>query len=82
MKQWFFQLLIALDQLMNVCSTPLSREAWADETFSARCWRLRQRQPWKLLRAVVDGLFFFTPNHCQGAFSSEKTRAYSPVEER
>lgn len=54
-----------------------------DETFSARCWRLRARQPWKTLRVLVDVLFFWQwraalGGHCRQAWQSEMERAHLP----
>lgn len=58
-----------------------------DETFSARCWRCRERQPWRALRVLVDGLFFWQQDaalggHCRQAWLSEMTRAQLPKEYR
>ncbi len=65
--------LIALDQLANTVAG-----GYPDETLSARCWRLRLRKPWCYLRAVIDGLFFFDPDHCRTSFESEVARKHSP----
>jgi hypothetical protein len=71
------QTLIALDQLVNtLCG------GFADETISSRCWRLRYRQPYKALRAVIDGLFFFDGAHCKASYQSERLRAQLPPELR
>lgn len=72
-----FEVLVALDQLANAILG-----GWADETISARCHRLRDRQPYKILRPVIDGLFFFQPHHCQRAYESERQRAQLPAEYR
>lgn len=71
------QILIAIDQLGN---TLLG--GWADETLSARSWRCRERQPYKTLRPIIDGLFFFQPNHCKESYESERLRLQSPPDER
>lgn len=70
-------LLIAIDQMINTVFG-----GYPDETISARCWRLRERQPYKTLRAVIDGLFFFQPDHCQRAYESEVARLQSPPSQR
>lgn len=72
-----FEVLVAVDQLVNAILG-----GWADETISARCHRLRDHQPFKILRPVIDGLFFFQPNHCQRAYESERLRAQLPAEYR
>ena len=67
------QILIALDQLANaVCA------GHADETLSARAWRKREVQPWKTLRPVIDGLFFFDPAHCRTSYEAERSRKHLP----
>lgn len=71
------QVLIAFDQLLNAVFG-----GYADETISARCWRLRERQPYSTLRAIVDGLFFWEPEHCKQSYESEVERMQSPIEER
>lgn len=70
---YFARLGIGFDQFFNsiLGGSP-------DETFSARCWRLRLKQPWKALRAGIDLIFFWQRNHCQTAWQSEIERAQLP----
>ena len=68
------QIGIALDQL---CNTLLG--GWADETFSSRCWRHRDRPGWKQLRKIVDCLFFWEKNHCRESYNSEVKAAQLPA---
>ncbi len=75
MKQYILRVLIAIDQLFNTVA-----DGYPDETISARCWRLRSRQPYTLFRAIVDGLFYV--GHCQSAYESELAHNQSPPEER
>lgn len=70
------QILIAIDQLINAIFG-----GWADETLSARCWRCRERQPYKLLEPVINRLFF-DPMHCFYSYISERKRAQLPPEYR
>ena len=43
------------------------------ESLSSRTWRLRMYQPYKILRPIVDGLFFCTgPGHCERSYTNEK----------
>lgn len=69
------EIAIAFDQLVNAVLG-----GYADETMSARCWRLRTEQPYTLLRAVIDRLFFWQSNHCESAYESERTRSRLPAE--
>jgi len=48
MSAYFFHISISLDQLLNAILG-----GYPDETISARCWREK-----RLLRYVIDGLFF------------------------
>jgi len=84
-RQWFWQLLIALDQLANVLITPGSDAAWADETMSSRAFRMWVKgKPWGLIfKPTIDFLFRWqSANHCEEAYRSERQRLYSPPEMR
>lgn len=71
------QVAIAVDQLLNALVG-----GWADETLSARCWRCRNEQPFRTLRAVIDGLFFWEEEHCLASYMAECFRLHVPPEER
>ena len=69
------QFLIALDQLFNTLIGGM-----ADETLSARAWRLGGVSPgWRTARRVIDALFFWQDNHCAAAFLAEVTRKQLPT---
>ena len=76
MKQFF----IAIDQLLNVTCFWLPGGCWADETLSARAWRVREATPWLYL--AIDALFFWESAHCLMSYQSELKRRQSPPEER
>jgi hypothetical protein len=71
------QVLVAFDQLVNAIFG-----GYADETISARCWRLRATRPYSVLHQVIDWIFFWQPSHCQGAYEAERTRSQLPAEYR
>ena len=72
----YFQVLVALDQLVN---TFLG--GYADETLSSRAHRRRLRGKggcaW-----VIDHIFFWQDEHCKASYESELERAQLPVEFR
>lgn len=72
-----YEIAIAVDQLVNAVLG-----GYADETMSARSWRLRAVRPYSWLRPAIDRLFFWQPNHCESAYESEKTRYQLPAEYR
>lgn len=77
------QLLIALDQAANTLVWAAGEGfGLADETLSARCWRLRERPAWGMARRLVDTLFFWEPDHCADSFRVEQQRRHLPVEYR
>ena len=81
-KQCPYQLIIAIDQLFNVICL-----GWADETFSARCWRQRNKNKfWALARKIVDILLFWDTKdgmkHCEWAYENEDKRAQCAPEYR
>jgi hypothetical protein len=67
-KEWVYQNLIAIDQLFNALFNGA-----ADETISARCFRLAYRQPYKTLEKIVNAIFhpFQGPDHCMKAYYKE-----------
>jgi hypothetical protein len=68
------QVAIALDQAFNTLAG-----GWADETLSARAWRMQNRSPrWKYARIIIDAVFFWQPNHCLAAYTSEVQRKQFP----
>lgn len=72
------QVLIAIDQLINA-----RFGGWADETFSARCWRMRRRKKrYAVLVKLINCVFFRQENHCRESFVSERNRGHLPVEYR
>lgn len=74
------QFLIALDQMINTI-------VWvrgdgfgkADETLSARAWRLRKGSN---TYKFINFLFFWQKNHCYESYLSEVERKHLPSEYR
>jgi hypothetical protein len=77
MRFWPAQVLIAFDQLLNAL-----HGGWADESISARAWRLRHRNPYKTYVTLIDALFFWQQSHCKDAYESEVQRRQLPPEYR
>jgi hypothetical protein len=78
-KHRLYQILLAMDQLFNALAF-----GWADETFSARCWRQRNKNMfWGFAYKTVDAVFFWDTKegmkHCQWAFENEQKRVHMPV---
>lgn len=70
------QIAIAIDQLAN---TILG--GYADETMSARCWRLRRFYPYRFLRPAIDTVFFWQLDHCRLSHEAELQRLQAPRED-
>lgn len=70
------QILIAIDQLLNTFIWFRSDGiGYADETLSARAWRIRDKSSlWKW----IDRLFFWQKEHCHKAFMAEIKRRQLP----
>lgn len=81
---WLLQLGIAVDQVLNVLITPFHGGAWADETLSARAYRMDQDgKPWgRILRPLIDMLFFWQDQHCRTAYRYDIQRRMIPPEDR
>ena len=73
----YFQILVALDQLMNTFFG-----GYADETISSRSHRAYVSGKRKWTRNVVNALFFWQKDHCKEAYESEIERSQLPVEMR
>lgn len=64
------RLLVAFDQLGNTAAG-----GDEDETFSARCWRNRERAPYGRLVTFIDWLFLRLTSesgHCEKAYERER----------
>lgn len=80
------QFLIAEDQRLNTLVWSQA-EGWgyADETLSARAWRLGKRYPktWGRFQTALDTVFFWQKaGHCYEAYLAEKDRKQYPREYR
>ena len=72
------QVLIAFDQMINA-----RLGGYADETLSARCWRMRNRKrSYAVMVRFIDSLFFWQIDHCYTAYQSERGRRQMPPEYR
>ena len=72
------QILVAIDQLLNAIVG-----GYADETLSARAYRMRAKgQPyWGWAANAIDELFFWQEGHCELAYLAEvKRRQFPPGE--
>lgn len=73
------QLLICLDQLVNVLiGLVCGYRSFADETLSAKAYRLEleRGRPWA--RKLVDGILWFDKDHCKESYESEILRRQLP----
>ena len=70
------QFLISLDQVANTLVWIKGDGfGFADETLSARAWRLReQSNAWKR----IDAIFFWDEDHCYKSYRSELLRKHLP----
>ena len=76
------QTAVAIDQVLNtVIWIPGDGFGMADETLSARAWRLRKQSS---AYKIIDALFFWDTcdgkGHCQLSYESEMLRKQLPKE--
>ena len=70
LKQYFRNILIAFDQFVNVLFL-----GQPDETISSRAWRCKDSGSfWKLMRKLIDTIFFWQKDHCYYSFIAEVER--------
>lgn len=74
MKGQLIQIALGFDQLFNTLFG-----GFADETISARAWRLsHSSRRWLYFRRFIDTLFFFQTDHCYRAYLAEVNRMQLP----
>ena len=67
------QFLIALDQVVNtMCG------GYADETLSCRAYRHYMKGEYRLVKVLIDFIFFFDKDHCYTSYLSEQERLQLP----
>ena len=69
------EILIGFDQFIN---TLLGGHA--DETFSARTYRLRENNWWWVAYVIINHIFFWQEDHCKGSYMAEIERKHLPDE--
>jgi hypothetical protein len=76
-KGYFWNILIGLDQLFNVCLA-----GYPDETFSARTYRKAKAGQWfwRALAWLIDKAFFWDAEHCRSSYQRELERGHCPKE--
>lgn len=81
LRQWIFQVVVALDQLGSALTG-----GWADETISSRLYRLDEQgsSRARALRMAVDSVasWFGQDRHCFRSYQAERIRAQLPPEMR
>jgi hypothetical protein len=74
------QTFVALDQFINtLVYIKTDGFGWADETLSARAWRLKD---YSSIYKFLDKLFFWETAHCLMSYTSEVNRNQLPPEYR
>lgn len=81
LKQWLYNLLIAIDQLINTVFL-----GHPDETLSSRSYRLYRDNISKIPCILINNLFFWdredNKKHCELSYISEQKRMQLPPEFR
>lgn len=71
---YVLNILIAIDRVINAMLT-----GDPDETLSSVAYRKwRDKGPWGFMMHVVNGLFWFTPEHCRLAYIHDRDRRLAP----
>lgn len=73
------QVAIAFDQFVG----SIFMNCDADETMSAKLWRCQcDKRRYKVLRVLVDKIFFWQMDHCFESYLAEKCRRQLPASYR
>ena len=70
-RPYWLSVLIAFDQFVNAVLW-----GYVDETLSSRAYRCQDKRRWAIARTVIDGIFFWEPNHCMHAYLAELHREH------
>ena len=82
-KHNFWQTILWFDQGCGILfSTLVKQKGYADITLSARAYLWEQEGKFKLLRKVIDIIFFWQKEHCKDAWETEKKLGHFPPEMR
>ena len=80
------QTLIAIDQVINTLTyAKLEGFGFADETLSARIWRLRHSRNWNIAQNIIDSIFmllFKEQHHCWNSYLAEYKKHQLPEDYR
>lgn len=81
-KRRILNWLIALDQFL-FCTVTLGNSK-PNESASAAAWRLERGDHWagKFFRPIIDGLFFFDPDHCRKSYENLMAGKHMPPDIR
>ena len=77
MKEYWFNVAVAFDQLMNALFN-----GSCDETLSSRAYRLHIERSRSIPYKLINLLFFWQTDHCQEAYTSEIERKHLPPQMR
>ena len=77
LTHYIFQVLLAVDQLANALLL-----GYADESISARAYRLRRYFHWYWTMVLLDKIFFWHKAHCRESYFAEVGRRHLPKEYR
>lgn len=77
-KKRILNILIGLDQLIWILVT--LGGGYPDETISSASWRYEQKgYLWgKIMRPLIDTIFFWDKEHCYNSYLSEVQRFHAP----
>lgn len=82
LKRRILNLLIAFDQFA-FCFVTLGNSK-PNESASSAAWRLESTGHWagKVFRPIIDGLFFFDPDHCRKSYENLMNGKHLPADIR
>ncbi len=79
--QRIIQILIAFSQLLNTLLGLFIDDGWADESVSAKAYRLRHHG-WHKLYKLINFIFFKEDDHCKASYIAELKSRHLPPEYR
>ncbi|XWY20033.1 DNA helicase UvrD [Bisgaard Taxon 45] len=78
MRNYFFHLAVAFDQLFNTLLGGAADETLSSRTYRGAVLSADPKRRWRVLHKIINGLFFWDKDHCKGAYDSEVLRRQFP----
>ena len=79
MKQYSYQILIAVDQFLNTLLGGYPDETLSSRIYRHACLKNSPNRRWVIAYKAVNGLFFWQDDHCLLSYRRERNIGHRPI---